>query len=228
MIPQPETWIDQARSPDPVLRGQAAEHLGGCDRADCLEALAGLLADPDVVVRFKAARELAWMGDERAVPALVWALDRRELCCIALEALTALGAAVSLPDVRRFFRRWRLHPLERIQAAAALHACGDAEGTTFLEDKLTSRRAEERGFALELWGRLAMPGALDRLQTVLSDPADPHRLDAARGLGHLGDPRCLPLLDRLARQSDDTLLAGVAREAAEEVRDRPERSHHLD
>lgn len=220
MKQQVETWIEESRSADPVVRGRAAERLGACGAPACVEVLAGLLADSDMMVRLKAACELAWLGDERGIPVLVWALDQRALCFIALEALTALGAPGSLPAVRRFFRRWRLHPLERIQAAAAMHTGGDGEGTAFLEDKLASGRPEERGLALELWGRLSMPGALDRLQAVLSDPAHPHRLDAARGLGHLGDPRGLPLLDRMARQVDDAILADVAREAAQEVRER--------
>jgi HEAT repeat protein len=124
--------------------------------------------------------------------------------------------------VRRFFKRWHLHPLERVQAAATLHSMGDEEGTRFLRESLTSPRPEARGFALELSGKLKLPGALDLLQGVLADPEDPHHLDAVRGLGHLGDQRSLPTLDRLAKQRGDPQLADVALQAAEQIRSRKE------
>jgi HEAT repeat protein len=107
-----------------------------------------------------------------------------------------------------------------MQAAAVLHRCGETEGTEYLRSKLESRRPEERGFALELWGRLKMPKAYDLLIRVLEDPDSfYHHLDAARGLGYLGDPRGLEILDRLAEQKKDPELAAVAREAAEMIRE---------
>ena len=210
--------LAQLDEQDSVVRGRAAEQLGAVGGSAASHALGRLLDDPDVIVRFKAARALAWLGDDRGSAVLVWALDRKELCFAALEAMTHLGSPGVLPDVRCFFRRWFLHPLERMQAAAALHSCGDEEGTEFLRSRLVSALPEERGFALELWGRLKMPGALDLLRGVLSDPTDSHRMDAARGLGHLGDARSLPLLDRVAMEQEDALLAEVARETAAEMR----------
>ena len=149
---------------------------------------------------------------------MVWALSRIELCFAALQALTRLGSPESLPAVRRFFKRRFLHRLERMQAAAVLHRCGDEEGTKFLEEQLNSSKPEERGFALELWGRLKMPGAYELLVKVLLDPQDPHHLDAVRGLGHLGDTRGLSVLERLSVQKQDLELASVAQEAAEMIR----------
>ena len=40
------------------------------------------------------------------------------------------------------------------------------------------KHGEERGFALELWGRLGLPGALDRLQAVLVGIEDEQLLSA--------------------------------------------------
>jgi HEAT repeat protein len=215
----PNDLIEQARNPDAVERGRAAEALGAMGGEPAVEALVHLLEDPDVIVRFKAAMALAWLERDQGVPVLVWALGRKELCFMALEALAEIGSPAALPEIRRFFSRWHLHPLERLQAAAALHRCGDDAGTDFLRTKLGSSRPEERGFALELWGKLRMPGALDLLHEVLTDPNDPQRMDAARGLGHLGDPRSLPLLDRLSRQQEDPDLADVAEAAATAIRE---------
>jgi HEAT repeat protein len=208
----------QLEDKDSVVRGKAAEQLGAIGGAGVMDALGKLLEDPDVIVRFKVAVVLAYLGDDRGVAALLWALSRIELCFAALQALTRLGSPESLPAVRRFFKRRFLHRLERMQAAAVLHRCGDEEGTKLLKEKLSSSRPEERGFALELWGRLKMPGAYELLVKVLWDPSDFHHLDAARGLGHLGDTRGLDVLDGLLEQKRDPELALVAREAVEMIR----------
>jgi HEAT repeat protein len=213
-----EKLFEQLEDQDSVVRGRAAERLGEIGGAGVADALARLVEDPDVIVRFKAGVALAYRGDARGLEALLWALSRTELCFAALQALTRLGSPESLPAVRRFFKRVFLHRLERMQAAAVLHRCGDQEGTEFLREKLDSKRPEERGFALELWGRLKMPGAYDLLVKVLEDPDDPHHLDAARGLGHLGDARGLEILERLSGQKRDAELAAVARESAEVIR----------
>jgi HEAT repeat protein len=213
-----EKLFEQLEDEDSVVRGKAAERLGAVGGAAVVDALTKLLEDPDVIVRFKTAVALAYLGNDRGVEALVWALSRTELCFAALQALTKLGSAESLPAVKKFFKRVFLHRLERMQAAAVLHRCGDEEGTKFLEDKLNSSKPEERGFALELWGRLKMPGAYELLTRVLEDPADPHHLDAARGLGHLGDTRGLEMLEGLSRQKHDPELAAVAQEAVEMIR----------
>lgn len=213
-----EKLFEQLEDPDSVVRGKAAERLGEIGGAGVLDALSKLLEDPDVIVRFKVAVALAYLGDDRGLEALIWALSRTELCFAALQALTRLGSPESLPAVRKFFKRMFLHRLERMQAAAVLHRCGDEEGTKFLEERLKSKRPEERGFALELWGRLKMPGAYELLIGVLEDPDDAHHLDAARGLGHLGDTRGLEILEKLAEQQRDLELAAVARQAVEMIR----------
>ena len=213
-----EKLFEQLEDEDSVVRGKAAERLGAIGGAGVVDALGKLLEDPDVIVRFKTAVALAYLDDDRGVGALVWGLSRTELCFAALQALTRLGSAESLPAVKKFFKRLFLHRLERMQAAAVLHRCGDEEGTKFLEEKLNSSKPEERGFALELWGRLKMPGAYELLIRVLEDPDDPHHLDAARGLGHLGDTRGLEMLEKLAAQRRDLELAAVAKEAVEMIR----------
>jgi HEAT repeat protein len=63
-----------------------------------------------------------------------------------------------------------------------------------------------------------MPGAYELLLRVLKDPGDPHHLDAARGLGHLGDTRALEVLEGLSQQKQDPELAEVAQEAVEMIR----------
>jgi len=205
-----EKLLEQAAADDSVLRGRAAEGLGELGGAPAEEKLCALLEDKDVIVRFKAAVALAWLGNEAGAEVLAWALGRTELCFTALQAVTELGSKRLFEPVRRFFSRWHLHPLERVQAAAALLCCGGPEGEDFLRGCLKSDKPEERGLAIELWGRLKMPGALDLLRGILNDSSETHRMDAARGLAQLGDKRSLQLLDRVARQTEDGGLVEVA------------------
>lgn len=198
---------------DAVARGRAVDALAEARAPDLVGLLRPLLSDSDWVVRFKAACALAWAGDDAGGSVLVEALTKRDLCFIALQALTALGSDKALPGLRAFFGRRFLHPLERLQAAAALVRCGDGSAAGFIDQRLARGEPTERGFALELWGRLRLPGALDKLQAVLVDPVDPHRLDAVRGLAELGDTRARPLLARVAREQDDPELAAEARAA---------------
>jgi len=200
-------WLEAARSSDAVLRGQAADNLAGESDAKALKALEMLLGDGDRVVRFKAALAFAQVGDDRGLEAILWALERPELCALALDVLIELRSERARGAIMKFFRRLRLHPLERLLAAAALHGIGEAQGTEFVLGSLSSRRPEVRGMAIELLGRLALPGALERLLEVLSQPNHPHSLDAVRGLAWLRDKRSLPLLRRLSRESSDAELA---------------------
>ncbi len=217
--PEPASDAGGLSHPDPRVRGRAVDALAEQPGARSRELLRQRLADQDWVVRFKAAGALAWMGDDTGVEVLAEALAQRELCFMALQALAALGSPTSRPALDRFFQRRFLHPLERMQAAAALVRCGDESAADWLARRLESRRAEERGFALELWGRLARPDARQRLEAVLADPTDPHRLDAVRGLAQLGDRAALDLLRRVAAEPDDAELAAEARAAAEWLED---------
>ncbi len=217
--PDPAPDAGELDHPDPQVRGRAVDALAEQRSTRSRELLRQRLADDDWVVRFKAARALAWMGDDAGAALLAEALAQRDLCFMALQALAALGSPTSRPALQRFFHRRFLHPLERMQAAAALVRCGDESAADWLALRLESRRPEERGFALELWGRLARPDARQRLEAVLADPADPQRLDAVRGLAQLGDRAALDLLRRVAAEPGDAELAAEARAAADWLED---------
>ena len=212
-----QAHFDALSDRDAVTRGRAIDALAEAQPAELVTRLKPLLEDVDWVVRFKAACALAWAGDDAGGPVLIEALPQRELCFMALQALSALGSDKARPGLEAFFRRRFLHPLERLQAAAALVRCGDPDAAAFIEEKMNTGQPEERGFALELWGRLGLPGALDKLQGVLVDPQHPHRLDAVRGLAELGDGRAKNLLGRIAQDPDDLELAAEARAALDDL-----------
>jgi HEAT repeat protein len=209
--------IDQLKSCDSLVRGAAIDAIVE-EGTPNVEVLYPLLDDPDPVVRFKVACALAEWHDNRGLPLLIGALAIRELCFMALEALLLLGAPEAVPELKRFFGRRFLHPIERLQAAAALYRSGEPSALDFIRECLTSRKQDERGMAIELWGRLQQPGARDLLEAILADPDDAQRLDAVRGLEMLNDPRSLALLDRVAADPQDEQLAEAARAAADALR----------
>lgn len=209
--------IDQLKSRDSLARGAAVDAIIA-EGTPYVEVLCPLLDDPDPVVRFKVACALAEWHDDRGLPLLIGALAVRDLCFMALEALLILGAPEAVPELKRFFSRRFLHPIERLQAAAALFCCGEPSALDFIRERLTSRRPDERGMAIELWGRLNQPGARELLESILTDPNDAQRLDAVRALEMLNDPRSLALLERVAAEKQDEQLAEAARAAVDTIR----------
>lgn len=207
--------VDDLESDDAVTRGRAIESLVDMSVTGLADRLRPMLDDGDWVVRFKAASALAWLKDESGVEILLDALRQKDLCFMALQSLTELGSGEALEGIRAFSKRRFLHPLERLQAAAAVVRCGDESSLKYIEQCCQSEKPEERGLALELLGRLAAPGALDRLQAVLADPQDPLRLDALRGLAALDDRRAQALLERVAGEPEDKQLAAEAESVLE-------------
>jgi FOG: HEAT repeat len=209
--------IDQLKSRDSLARGAAIDAIVA-EGTPNVEVLYPLLADPDPVVRFKVACALAEWQDNRGLQVLIGALANRELCFMALEALLLLGSPEAVPELKRFFGRRFLHPIERLQTAAALFCSGEPSALDFIRERLSSHRQDERGMAIELWGRLKQPDARALLETILADPNDAQRLDAVRALEMLNDPRSLALLDRVAADPQDEQLAEAARAAVDAIR----------
>ncbi len=87
-----------------AVRARAASVLGRLAVSEGLEALMTGLKDTSVAVRRLAARGLGRIGDKRAVPALVAALNAEKRAINAAEAATALGhlkAYSAFPDMLR-------------------------------------------------------------------------------------------------------------------------------
>jgi HEAT repeat protein len=176
-----------------LVRLEAAGRLADLARPDCRGTLAQALEDPVFEVRFEAARGMAALKHPAGLEVLVEGLEEDLLRFRALGALAELGDDRALPAVRRLFHRLLLPAFDRTQAAGVLAKLGDAEGAQWLL-KRTVRRRFNWALAVELCGEVKLPGALERLHVIVSDPKDDCRGAAARGLGRLGDPKALPWL----------------------------------
>ena len=180
-----------------LVRLEAAGRLADLCRPDCRGALAQALEDPIFEIRFEAARGMAALKHPAGLDVLVEALDEELLRFRALGALAELGDARALPAVQRLFRRWLLPGFERTQAAGVLAKLGDAGAATWLLERARRRWwnwAQDRALAVELCGEVKVPGAIERLHTIVSDKKDDCRGAAARGLGRLGNPKALSWL----------------------------------
>lgn len=167
--------VSDLRSRDRWRRARAAENLGYFGEEDVVPALSELLSDPDETVRAVAARSLARLGTEGAVEALVRNLGNpSELTRIRIAENLDLVGSPATPHLVRLLDEAtdperEVHPYGPVLAARVLGGMREYAARPAL------RRAVLRGRSLDV------------------------RAQAARALGHIGDPSDVPLLLDCAR-----------------------------
>jgi HEAT repeat protein len=116
--------------PDMLPRNDAVESLGALRYQPARESLErGLRADPDWVVRASAAEALGCLGDDRALDALVQALDDEyaPVRGYATDAIGLLGTPELIPPLDRYLRiEWDLGA--KFVLAGALYRLGSPQG----------------------------------------------------------------------------------------------------
>jgi HEAT repeat protein len=198
-------------------RADAACALG--DRVRCrevtalepnvVEALVLLLQDEVPLVQFEAAMALAEVHEKRATELLLEATGLKAFRLDAVRALGTLGDPAAKEPLRKLLNRWLLPWADRLQAAAALCALGDAEGAAYLEAKLASRRKYERAAAVHFIGESHHPRALVILSAMLADAAHPLRDVAARALGFVSQPGAREALLQARASANEELLVDI-------------------
>jgi HEAT repeat protein len=229
--PMTETYVR------PIAHGKWKD-LGEV-KAPALDALLEALKDPVKDVRFTAVRNLANIGDDRAVPGLTRALaDKdREVRDTAIHALVKIGP----PSVNHLLDVLRDGPAElRPMVTAVLGYIGDKRARIPLLAALEDTDAAVRSAAAEALatykdaalvpsllaalkdtdvrvrfnaiGSLWQIGdaqAVDGLLGLLDDPDSPTRKRAVQALGNIGDERIIEPLMELFERQP-----GVRLEAA--------------
>lgn len=206
-LPQLAEWFE---SDEANTRADAACALGDRLRTQELpgletslrEKLAKLINDPVRIVQLEAAIALAEVGDRRATPVLLTAIQFRQYRLDAIRALGTLGDPATLDPLRHIMRKFFMPWADRLQAAAALCALNDAEGAQTLMERVNSRRRDERAAAVHFLGESRHPNALDRLTAIVEDRSNPLRDTAIRALGLLGDVRARVPLERALSDAD--------------------------
>ena len=185
--------------------------------ADILALIVELLGDQVPIVRFEAAMTLAEAHDQRGTELLIQASAHRHFRLDAVRALGTMGDQRAAPTLATMMGKLLMPWADRLQAAAALCALGDARGADYLTKKLTSRRKAERAAAIHFVGESRHPKARELLTPIVDDAKDPMRDVAARALGILGDPAAAPALEA-ARQGADEALRSDIDQALEQLK----------
>tara|TARA_Y100001934_G_C12172121_1_gene687202 strand:- start:4 stop:693 length:690 start_codon:yes stop_codon:yes gene_type:complete len=202
---------------DPDILCDAACALGDLIRTKelstlsvtCVEKLALLLGHPSFLVQLEVAIAMAEIQDHRGTPLLLAAIRRKRFRLDALRALGTMNDSKASEDLRSWIKRRFAPWADKLQAAAALSKMGDPEGQTYLERKLSSKKAPERAAAIHFLAESNHPSALHYLSTILRNPQDPMRDVAARSLGLLGNPEARPLLEQSLLKAPATLADDI-------------------
>jgi len=167
-----------------------------------------------------ALAELAGTHDADLEPAtldalvdeLTDALGDEETIAGASRALVALGANRAREPLQSVLDRWFVHPILRVEAAAALVELDDERGRDHLAEALDHSRDDVRGYALRCAGRLQLDEHFDHIAGVAEGDAY-HSDTAILALAEWGSDRALEALERVSETNPDDELRRMAERA---------------
>ncbi|MFB1483944.1 HEAT repeat domain-containing protein [Corallococcus sp. RDP092CA] len=206
-----------ARDEDASWRAAAVEAAGRADGEAGLELARGALADESPKVRIAAVRSLGQRGGKEAAAFLGLALkdEDRGVRVAAVEAVGAAGAKERSPDLEALVRHGdgalamlavrALTKLGTVGAGVLWDALShpDAEVVKAALAALTSAEASADGAALAV--------------SLLGHPRWDVRAAAARVLGGLGRPECLPALEHALAVEQDALARVALSDAVDQL-----------
>ncbi len=201
--------------PDESVKTSALVLAEQMDDPRIVEPVCRMLRDDDWWLRIAACDTLGRLGDPRAVPHLVEALDDPESRWAAIDALASLGDARALEPLSRLLTDDRTEV--RIEVVRAIERFSDDRGLHLLDqvrqyDPVTAVRNQADAARRALAERLEMPAGFDEYDreslavrsTQLAEPIE-QLLTHAREEGasdlHLtvGEPPMIRRAGRLAR-----------------------------
>ncbi len=179
-------------------------------------AAATLRADPDVVARIRAARELAKDGGRVAREAIEAAFEREPFWGVLAQTATAIGATRA-PWAQTVLIRALGHEHPKVVRAVA-EALGNFRSPEAATALIATARNQSsylvRAAALTALGKTREPAAFDALAAAAKERTWNGTVEAGAiaGLAELADPRAMPLiLDACRPEHGDALRrAGVA------------------
>jgi aminopeptidase N len=166
-------------------------------------AAAALRADPDIVARIRAARELAKDGGRAAREAIAAAFEREPFWGVLAEAAAAVGATRA-PWARSVLVRALAHDHPKVvrAAAEALGNYRDPDVAAALIGVATRQASYlVRGAALSALGKTRAARAFDVLAAASKEATWNSTVEAGaiQGLSELADPRAMALILDAAR-----------------------------
>ena len=168
--------------------------------------------------RFAVAAALSELIEPTQAPAdvidaLLAGLRDEKTIAAACQSLARLGAQRAVGPLKRAMRSFLSHPLNKVEAAAALVALNDPDGAAYLERMLDGRRKDTRGYAIELVAKLGLTTYRARIE-ALAQSSDYHADTAVAALANFGDHRAFELLHDIARSHPDPEIRDLAAETS--------------
>ena len=190
------------------VRCTAAAACGDLRLQAAREPLAALLSDRKL--KFEAAFALAALEDPRAAPALQAALRSTSTRLDALEGLRRLRAPETRPALRALTDAWLTPWVDRLSAWATLYLLDDPDAAPNLVARASSRRMEERVYALYLLGHYQVSEGRSLVGQVAADRTHLERETALEALGGYGDEEAAALLIEIAEDLGEDRETRVA------------------
>ena len=214
-----ETLRNTMKRPEPYLRRWAAGALVKCEGAAAVPMLIEAVKDKDVHVRLEAVQLLGQLKDRRGTEAVASCLcdpDHHHLIATAAaQALGELNDPKSVPALVDALRN-QTHPPDQCKVAGVLLQLDRKEGLDFILMVLKMPYEEHILQAVD-----AIPPNCDKrvveplIALAESDGSkgNPYlRMRVAQVLGKLGDPRAIPVLRKMLKDS-----SGEAAEALKKL-----------
>lgn len=171
-------------------------------------AAAELIGDHAASASAAEKRELvdvliAGLEDERTAPA-------------AAKALVSMDARQAVEPLTDLLSRWFIHPIIRVQSAAALAELEESRGVEFLEQSLEHWRKDVRGAAIRAVGRIGIERFRADLE-AMAQSEDYHADTAVLALADWGDDPAQHLLQNIARSHADPSVKQLAERALRQL-----------
>ena len=201
-----EACLARFRSPDPGVRRQAAEALGGCNWSEALPPLVEGLKDENPGVQEAVMAALIRIGGTHVVSSLVPLLREdagiRNLAVEVLEQTGGNALELLLPLVRH------ADPHVRKFIVDILGKVNDARAIPALMAALQDRDPNVRGSAAEALGKLGAREAVPQLLRLLDDE-EWVLFSVIEALGHIADSTALPALMALLKDGSELIRYAV-------------------
>jgi HEAT repeat protein len=195
-----ESGGGQPAPPRPI-RVVVTSMLGGRGSPRAIEALIGLLRDPEIEVAREAARQLGALSCKKAVPQILELLKTDPLPFVEINALAKIGDRDSIDSVVGLLDH--ADPMVKLTAAELLLDFGDPRGIDAMDDAYPQLDSRYHFHAMRRLARLHHSKTMDKLISQLN-PMNTTRTprDAADILAPCRYAPAIPALVRALENSD--------------------------
>lgn len=204
-----DSLLTYFESTEPIIRARAVEAVGKLQDSTCIEAVAGMLDDPNHNVRMEAVFALGQMGSASAEEALIERFHAKEINDIKvriIEALGKIGTKKSFPLLLTLFTSDKANL--RAEAALstarmAMRKLNNSSLTKALAILLHDDDEEVRWKAAYALMRIGDNLEVKSLRNALNDGDPRVRMYAIQALGKLQDLGCLETFGRILTHDPD-------------------------